>query len=242
LAAVSGTDKPADPGGIWLRPLLLVALIECAYAVSTRAGLAQLFQGGELELVTSAVRLLTLALYWRLFRSWILSRRMQWDRLRQPTLLLGMLLLLLVPLFTGNDGRPESERWIFALTSFVVGLREELVYRAVVQNLLERRFGFMPAIISASALFACYHYGYAQIPFTPLRFLELFFSGVALGVVYRATGSLALAAALHAVLDVLWSLSPWIAAPYPQPVRASGLVLIAALLLTWFWRYSARAR
>jgi membrane protease YdiL (CAAX protease family) len=135
----------------------------------------------------------------------------------------------------GNDAWPTwIDKLVFASTSFVVGPREEIAYRAVLQNMLERRLGWIAALILSSVLFALYHYGYGGIPFTPRRFAELFFSGVGFGLLYRFSGSLLAVALLHSVEDVLWSLSPWLAVPLPAAVR--GLIdAAAAMLLSLAW-------
>jgi len=81
--------------------------------------------------------------------------------------LVGVVMLLSVPLLFGKDDWTDPVvRTAFVLTSLVVGLREEIVYRAIVQNLLEERLGKAGAILLASAVFALYHYGFGGWPYT----------------------------------------------------------------------------
>jgi len=151
--------------------LLLIGAIETVYALVTRLCFPRYFSGIELELYTTAARLLTIPLYWSLFRPLIQRRSLQRETVRMPSLYFGIAALLLVPVVFGNDDRPGfAIRAVFALTSFVMGLREELVYRAILQNLLEEKFGRFGAILLASTVFALYHYGYGSIPYSPLRF------------------------------------------------------------------------
>jgi membrane protease YdiL (CAAX protease family) len=228
-----GFFHAAQGPGATVRALLLVLALELAYALLTRVGFAAWLSGSELELAIAAARLLSLAACWKLFRPLILSRRPLPAARYPEATWFAIGLLLALPLLCGDDGRPAwPDQVVFGLTSFVVGPREEIVYRAVIQNLLERHLGLAGAVILASLVFVLYHYGYPPgMPFTAWRAVLLFSCGLAFGLLYRASGSLLLVSLLHAVLDLLWALSPWVVRPLGNEVELALCLGAVCLLL-----------
>ena len=213
--------------------------VELLYGFSTRWWLKGVLDGIELELAISAIRLATAALYWRLFRELIRSRRPQSGRLRQPALAAGLVLVMLSPVVAGDWGLPDAAtRWVFAATSLVVALREELLYRGVLQNLLDRPFGWLGSVLVSNAVFVLYHYG--AWPFTPPNLLEFFAVGCLVGLLYRVSGSLWLAIAVHALYDAIWCFTPLLDPPLGWGWGAGLQLLALALVLGWSWRLLGR--
>ncbi|MDB5975580.1 MAG: family intrarane metalloprotease, partial [Nevskia sp.] len=83
--------------------LLPVAAIELGYALLTRVLMPGYFSGAGLELYITAARLLTLPLYWKLYRPLIRSRATRRETLGKPSFLVGVAILLSVPLLFGKD-------------------------------------------------------------------------------------------------------------------------------------------
>ena len=222
----------------WKIPLAVV--LELAYALGTRVALKPLFEGIELELYTTALRLVSAGCYWLLFRDLLRSRTPQLVRARHPLFALGLAPLALVPVLVGDWGvEGRTAQAVFALTSVIVGLREEILYRGVLQNLLERRAGWLGAIVLSNVVFTLYHYG--AWPFTADNLAEFFLVGCAMGFIYAGTGSLWPAVAAHAIYDALWSFTPILAPPLAKS-WGMGLELLAFVLLAlWAWQ-SRRAR
>jgi len=79
-----------------------------------------------------------------------------------------------------------------------VGLVEELLFRGVLQQVLERRYGVAPGLLLASATFAFMHSGYG----TPLEIGFAFGVGLLFGIVYDVTDSLVLVAGMHGLSNV----------------------------------------
>jgi membrane protease YdiL (CAAX protease family) len=82
----------------------------------------------------------------------------------------------------------------------VTGPAEELLFRGVVQGLLRRAYGVVPAIAVSSGLFSLAHYsaligGGDLLP----AFLTLFLSGVVLGTLYEYSRTLLVPMATHAL-------------------------------------------
>jgi membrane protease YdiL (CAAX protease family) len=211
-------------------------VIEIAYAVFTRTWLREHFQGVELELLVSAVRLATAAVYWLMFRDLILSRRPRPGSLRHPLVLAGAAAALAIPfLFRGwSPGAGIGTAVVFALTSVIVGVREELLYRAVLFNLLEPRVGLAGTLALSTVLFVVYHYG--ALPVAPLVIAEVAIMSLVLGLIYARSGSLLAVIALHSVYDGAWFFGPYLDPPLADAWRPAFLLSALVLVFLWQWR------
>ena len=216
--------------------ICIAAIIEIAYAVFTRTWLRDHAQGIELELLTTILRAGTAVAYWLLFRALILSRGRPAGSIRLPLVLIGVAIALAIPvLFRGTSyGGDFGTALVFALTSIVVGFREELLYRAVLLNLLEPRVGVTGALLISTALFVVYHYG--ALPTTALAAIEVACMSLVLGLIYVKSGSLIAVVALHSAYDAVWCFGPFLSMPLPDIWRPA--FFLAALVLVFFgvWR------
>jgi membrane protease YdiL (CAAX protease family) len=80
-------------------------------------------------------------------------------------------------------------------TIIVAPVIEEWLFRGVLQQVLRPIFGSVLAIALQALVFAVAHGNFAQ-------FLQLLLAGALLGVLFQVSGSLAVAAAVHALLNV----------------------------------------
>jgi membrane protease YdiL (CAAX protease family) len=86
---------------------------------------------------------------------------------------------------------------------FLVALPEEVVFRGVLQDGLERLLGKTKALALAALLFGLAHVGHAPAP--NWRYVALAsVAGVGYGWVYQKTRSLATGAVTHALVDWTW--------------------------------------
>ena len=219
--------------------LIIAVALEITYAVVTRTWLRQQFEGAHLELAVSAFRVATIIVYWTLFRDLIQSRPRAPSTLRHPLLGAGIAVALAIPfLFQGwSPGGGFGTALVFALTSFIVGLREELLYRAVLLNVLQPRLGTAGALLCSTALFVVYHYG-AQ-PVMWLVVMEITSMSLLLGLIYIRSGSLLTVAAIHSFYDGIWFFGPFLNPPLQDVWRPAFLVSALALVLAW-WRFGTR--
>lgn len=212
--------------------ILLAIGLEIIYAVSTRIWLKDYFAGIELELYVSGVRLFSAAIYWFLFRDIILSRSVVKNLPAKSIPWFGVGLIMLAPILAGNWGISGSQTQIvFAITSLAVGIREEILYRGVLQNLLEDRFGWILGIIITNVIFTLYHYGAWE--FTTSNVLEWFFVGCFVSLLYRGTGSLIVAIVFHTIYDAVWCFSPYLDLPLHWAWGSVFQIGAAALLFLW---------
>jgi len=149
---------------------------------------------------------------------------------------IALFLAMLVPIAAGNWNLPtEGQRWFFAVTAFPVGLREEIVYRAILLVLLARAFGLSIAVVLSTLAFAVYHYG-AQ-PWTVFTVTQYIFFGLALALLYWRSRSLWLIIWIHTIYDVLWCFSPFLENPLPTqettPIWFVSTLLVLAWITCW---------
>lgn len=212
--------------------LVFAVGLEIAYALITRWWLPSVTFGIELELWITAFRILTALAFILLFREVIFCRVSCLSGTLHPLFILGFLGLLLEPLLSGNWGLPDTAtKSVFAFTSIAVAVHEEIVYRGVLQNLLERRTTKYISIVLSSIVFVIYHYGVQS--FNPANVVMLFAVGCLLGLVYSVTGSLMLVIAIHAVVDGIWAFSPFLSSPLPQNVAVMFALLSLLVIVGW---------
>jgi membrane protease YdiL (CAAX protease family) len=93
------------------------------------------------------------------------------------------------------EGKSASLLVIASFTAIVLApLSEELLFRAYLQPVLERWFGWIPGIIMTSALFAAAHGDMFAI-------ITTFVLGLTLGYIYNRTRSLAAPVCLHMLFN-----------------------------------------
>ena len=94
--------------------------------------------------------------------------------------------------------------WIFTL--FFVALPEELYFRGLVQNLLERHMGRNAALISASILFGLSHFNKRTMFFNWRYVLLAAIAGFFYGRAWRERKRLLASSVTHATVDTVWSI------------------------------------
>lgn len=208
--------------------LILLAIYEITYFAVSRTFLAT-YSGGAIskELIWTGIRIVSLLAVVLTFRKTIFRSVSYSNKIQKRTILgIGILFFLCVPVFIGNwnPGYPLS--WVYAATSIVIGLREEFVYRGVLQNVLCERFGLFWALVISNLIFVFYHYG--SMPLTSWNIFHFFVAGSILGLIYHQSQNIWLAAAVHTFYDVIWSLSPVL--KNPAPVWVGSVLLIVSII------------
>lgn len=206
---------------IWLA----IVLAEASFVVLSRVVVGRLeIYTVEAELIRSAGRLAMIAFYVLLFRHLLVSRPLVPKQIEQPIFLIPIAVFLCVPLLVGFMAHVDgTTRALFAATSVIVGFREEIAFRGVIQTLLARRMGDAAAIGLTTLIFTAWHIG--VIPWEAFAYGQVIAASVLLGVIYARTGNLILVSGIHALYDALWSLTPILDRPI-IPYRY-GLVLLA---------------
>ncbi len=216
--------------------LLVVVAVELLYMVGSRLAIhyysAESFQA---ELIRTTLRIATALIYWQLMKPLILSKKASFDTVRVAPLVVGMLALFAIPVLVGNYGLSTSLALLFALTSIPVAIKEEFLFRGIGQNLLESRYGQMRAVFYASIIFTAWHIGTWEP--SVWTFGQIFFVGLALGLVYIRTGSILAVIMLHTLYDAVFSFTPLMRPPLDQ--NWGFVPLAIAVVAVFYW---ARAR
>lgn len=212
------------------RAWLVVGCVEAVFAVANRLAVAQFgIYTVEAEAIRTALRLLAVWAYWRWLRDRLRSEPIDGKALARPVLVLPVLVWLSYPpLCTDFGDHGRAVQAIFFATSLVVGMKEEITFRALIQPLLQKHVGEAKAILLTSVLFVAYHLG--TVPVTFLGYANIMIAGLLLGVVFARTGSLWLVIGLHSVFDALATLAPVLDRPLP-PVLGMILTFYALLVL-----------
>lgn len=215
-----------------VRRLAIVAIVEIAYIVATRVVLHYLsWKSLEAEAIRTALRLGTAAVYWHLFKPLLLSRTPNVRLLANPLPAASLVLFFSIPFAVGRYALDSSTAILFAVASIPVAIKEEFLFRGIMQNLLDPRLGPVNAILVTSAVFTAWHVGVWEM--TPWVVGQIFFASVLLGLVYVKSGSMLAVIVIHAVYDALFSFTPLIPEPLPENWGFVPLLGAAALMAWW---------
>jgi len=219
--------------------ILVVVAVELLYMVGSRLAIhyysAESFQA---ELIRTILRCVTALIYLDLMRALIMSKKASFDTVRVAPLVIGMLALFAIPVLVGNYGLSTSLALLFALTSIPVAIKEEFLFRGIVQNLLESRYGAMRAVFYTSVIFTAWHIGTWEP--SVWTFGQIFFVGLVLGLVYVRTGSILAAIVLHTLYDAVFSFTPLMRPPLEQ--NWGFVPLAIAVAAVWYWAQAARSK
>ena len=213
---------------------LTIIAVEVVFVVLTRIVLTHYrTYSQEAELIRTLLRLVAVLIYWILLREFIASKKLVSTDIVQFRLLAACVMFLSVPLLVGDlSYMGPGTKAVYAATSIVVALKEEIAFRALIQNLIAKRLGNGAAILLTTVLFTAYHIG--AIPLELFAYGQVVLASLLLGIVYVRTQSLWLAIWLHAIYDALWSLTP-IATVSLLSYQLGLLLLVAPVLLVFSW-------
>jgi membrane protease YdiL (CAAX protease family) len=212
------------------RPFAAFLFCEIAYVISVRLLLGH-FAGHwswQVELYVSCVRFVSIAAL-----IWLFRQREPGKSERNtsvPPQCLWAAGIFLAPILAGEMNFQGADRYLFAATSIIVGVREELAYRGIAQGFLARKFGLLPGLLISNLMFVGYHWGIQ--PFTLHYVLQIFLCGMIFGFVYYISGSIILAIALHTIYDAIDSFTPYFVPRLPDYVcTIVGVATLAALVI-----------
>lgn len=159
------------------------------------------------ELAITGLRLLSFIVFWFLFRKKLKHDRLEKIKIFNSKTLIPSILFLLIPLvFSNFTVSSESVKWVMIFTSITVGMREELVYRGIIQKMLNEKMNIWGTFLIVNILFMFMHVGFVH--FSINRTIDIFLAGMFLSLIYYVTQSLILVIALHALYDINWLIAP----------------------------------
>lgn len=182
----------------------------------------------DVEILRTPLRLGAALLLWLLMADVIFGERQLGQPLPKGSLLQGLGLLFIAPLFAGGYDVPAYDAAITAAASFPVALHEEFFYRGILQAMLVKYLGGPLGIGIATACFTLFHVGVSEP--TILNFALIALAGLIFGLLYFRTGSMTAVILVHAIDDALpcvnWGKFFW---PEIGLVFLLGSVLLLAL-------------
>ena len=95
---------------------------------------------------------------------------------------------------------------IFGISGMTAGWREELFYRGIVQNTLQKKFSHQIALLIATLLFTLSHVQYIVYGH-PRELLLIAFAGTIFGAIFIHTGSVVFTAIVHGLYDSILCLN-----------------------------------
>lgn len=119
---------------------------------------------------------------------------------------------------TTGRRNPSMFLYMIPVTLFIVGPGEELLFRGVVQGLLRRVMGVVPAILAASLLFGLGHYFSVSTGNAWTYLLAAAVMGIVLGGIYEYTENIAVPAAIHGIWNAFLFAVNWGVAVYDVPI------------------------
>lgn len=185
--------------------LVLIEISYLAFSFAIAMAYGQWSEEGEIiRTIARSICLLMYGLFYLKFFHYPETGGTQAGLFR-PSFLVAVGCLLLFAVMDSN-GMNESAGWqkMFAVSGIIAGFREELLYRGMVQNILQNRYGYRFGLIAASLLFALSHIQY--IYYGQLNGLLLIAcAGIIFGCVYIYSRSILVTALIHGLYDAMIS-------------------------------------
>lgn len=218
--------------------MLVVITVEVLYVALTRVVIKYFgLWSIEGELLRTALRLSSAGCFWYLMKPTILSKAPHFQNARHALFLVGVGLFLFTPVIVGHLNLRLELAILIAAASVPVGIKEEFLFRGIVQNLLETRYGLLVAVIATNVLFVVWHIG--ALPSSLWTFGQIFLAGSLLGFIYAKSGSIALVIGLHALYDAISSFTPILPRPFSD--NWGFVTLAPAFALIAYWALSRQS-
>lgn len=186
--------------------ILYAAIIETAY-LSLSFILALQFGQWSLEgeIVRTGLRFIPIVLFGYVYQKYFYdeNRTVNVRELTSPNFIAAVSLLMFFAMAFSN-AKNESLTWqsVFAVSGIFAGLREELLYRGIVQSSLQKRFGQQRALLLTTVIFVLSHvqyFFYGQ--FHGLLFITA--ASIIFGSIFLMTGSVVVTSLVHGLYDAV---------------------------------------
>ena len=207
--------------------ILFAATLEISYLALSFA-IAQVYGQWSFlgEIIRTGLRVISLVFYGYVYRKYFYNPNHSFKakELLTPQFIVAILLFLLFAVaYTNAENETVLWQIVFVISGVTAGLREELFYRGIVQNTLQRKYGYKVALPVATLVFTLSHIQYMYYGQAGgLMLITL--AGIIFGSIFIYTGSIVFTAIIHGVYDALLSVSI-------VPFRLSNSVVLPVLFL-----------
>jgi membrane protease YdiL (CAAX protease family) len=161
----------------------------------------------EGELIRTAVRLAWVASYAYLYFAYFRNDLSSAEKKGAHESYLSFLIIVFLIFGLGyTNGTNESLVWqiVFAISGLVAGIREELLYRGIVQTIAQNKYGQIAGLWLASCLFTLSHVQYIfHGQFYSLLLIHC--AGIIFGCIYFYTQNIIFTGTIHGLYDAFLS-------------------------------------
>jgi membrane protease YdiL (CAAX protease family) len=192
------------------RIILYAAILETIYLTLSFI-LAQIYGqwSYESEILRTVLRVISIVFYSYYYQKYFFNEYQSFNtkEIITPHFIAALSLLFIFAIVYTN-AENETVMWqvVFSFSGITAGLREELLYRGIIQNVLQRKYNHKIALFIATIIFVLSHtqyFYYGQLQ----GLLFIAFAGVIFGSIFIMTGSVALTAFIHGLYDAMLSVN-----------------------------------
>ena len=192
------------------RIILFVAILEITY-LSLSFALAEYYGQWNIigETIRTGLRVISIAFYGYFYQKYFYDPGQTFNKneLLTPQFSAAILLFLLFGVaFTNAENETLYWQIVFVISGITAGLREELFYRGIVQNYLQRHYDYKIALAIATLVFTLSHVQYLYYGQTGGLML-IAMAGLIFGCIFIYTKSIVFTAAVHGLYDALLSVN-----------------------------------
>ena len=193
------------------KPWLLLLLAESIYIIFSTF-FSVIFSNDPMkgEVCKTIIRIISLLLYIVFFNKIIVSKDLN-KRISVKTkilILISSSIIMLYPLLFQKAGFTNLLQLIWILSSFIVGFREEIFYRAFIQNKISSKCDIIQAILITSIIFTLYHVVYF-IWGQWFTIIQIFMWSIFIGIIYFKTKNIILVSIIHGIYDAIPFITPF---------------------------------
>jgi membrane protease YdiL (CAAX protease family) len=192
------------------RIILFAAILEISYLLLSFA-LAQIYGQWSIigEIIRMGLRIISIVVcgyYYQQF-FYTAGQSFKTKAIFTPKFVAVILLFLLFAVvYTNAENETLWWQFVFVVSGITAGLREELFYRGIVQQSLQKKYDHKTALALATLLFTLSHIQY--IYYGQIKGLMLIaMAGIIFGSLFIYTGSIVFTAAIHGLYDAILSVN-----------------------------------
>jgi len=192
------------------RIILISALIEILYLTLSFV-LAEIYgQWSSIgEIIRMALRVISIVFFAYYYQSYFHNENYSFTakKILTPQFIAALSLFLFFAIAYTNAEK-ETLLWqvVFGISGMTAGWREELFYRGIVQNTLQKKYNYKIALPVATLIFTLSHIQYIYYGQTR-ELLLIAFAGTIFGTIFIHTGSIVFTAIVHGLYDSILCLN-----------------------------------
>jgi membrane protease YdiL (CAAX protease family) len=161
------------------------------------------------ELVRTSLRIFSIFLLAYLYQRYFYEENQQFNTKEKLTLpFTTAIQLFFLFAIVYSNAHNETILWqiVFFISGIAAGVREELFYRGMIQQILQLKYGCRNALIMGTLIFTLAHLHYLyQGQFRELALIA--FAGIIFGSIFIHTGSVIFTGIIHGLYDAILSVN-----------------------------------